>query len=101
MVPRITRRSVRPGLEALKDKERKATERVVTERTCPDCGGARLSKAARESRIDGRTIAGHCASEIGDLVDELERLAERWPGPVVPAALASLRRIVSVGLGYQ
>jgi excinuclease ABC A subunit len=38
--------------------------------------------------------------EIGDLVTELERVRKRWPGPVVPAALASLRRIVSVGLGY-
>ncbi|WP_433544712.1 ATP-binding cassette domain-containing protein [Streptomyces sp. CA-294286] len=100
VVPRVTRRFVKPGLEALKDKERKSTEQVVTERTCPECRGARLSQAALESRIDGRNIADYCAMEIGDLVTALEEVEDRWPGPVVPAALASLRRIASVGLGY-
>ncbi|WP_103502242.1 MULTISPECIES: excinuclease ABC subunit UvrA [unclassified Streptomyces] len=100
IVPRFTRRFVKPGLEALKGAERRAAERVVTERTCPACRGARLNPAALESRIDGRNIADYCAMETGDLVTELERVADRWPGPVVPAALASLRRIVSVGLGY-
>ncbi|WP_405647686.1 excinuclease ABC subunit UvrA [Streptomyces uncialis] len=100
VVPRLTRRFVKPGLESLKDKERRSTEQVVTERTCPECGGARLSRAALDSTIDGRNIADYCAMEIGDLVTELERVAGRWPGPVVPAALASLRRIASVGLGY-
>ncbi|NJQ03807.1 ATP-binding cassette domain-containing protein [Streptomyces zingiberis] len=100
LVPRLTRRFLKPGLEALKGKERRATEEVVTEKTCPACGGARLAPAALESRIDGRNIADYSAMEIGDLVAELERVAERWSGPVVPAALASLRRIRSVGLGY-
>ncbi|GHH51377.1 ATP-binding cassette domain-containing protein [Streptomyces candidus] len=100
IVPRVTRRFVKPGLEALKDKERKSTEQVVTERTCPQCRGARLSQAALESRIDGRNIADYCAMEIGDLVAALEEVEHRWRGPVVPAALASLRRIASVGLGY-
>ncbi|MBW1600589.1 excinuclease ABC subunit UvrA [Streptomyces sp. JJ66] len=100
LVPRFTRRFVKPGLESLKDKERRATEEVVSERTCRACGGARLAKAARESRIDGRNIADFCAMEVGDLIAELERVADRWPGPVVPAALAALRRIESVGLGY-
>ncbi|MEU6059828.1 excinuclease ABC subunit UvrA [Streptomyces sp. NPDC047097] len=100
IVPRFTRRFVKPGLDALKDKERKSTERVVTERTCPACEGARLNRAALDSRIDGKNIADYCAMEIGDLIEELERVADRWPGPVVPAALASLRRIESVGLGY-
>ena len=100
LVPRFTRRFVKPGLDSLKDKERKATEKVVTEQVCPACQGARLSPAAVASRIDGHNIADFCAMEIGDLVTELERLEKRWPGPVVPAALASLRRIESVGLGY-
>ncbi|MGD9483619.1 excinuclease ABC subunit UvrA [Streptomyces sp. TRM70308] len=100
IVPRFTRRFIKPGLESLKDKERRSAERVVTERTCPACRGARLARAARDSRIDGRNIADYCAMEIGDLIAELERVADRWAGPVVPAALASLRRIESVGLGY-
>ncbi|MEW1819121.1 excinuclease ABC subunit UvrA [Streptomyces diastaticus] len=100
VVPRLTRRFIKPGLESLKDKERKATEQVVTERTCEECRGARLSRAALESRIDGRNIADYCEMEIGDLVAELERVSDRWAGPVVPAALSSLRRIQSVGLGY-
>ncbi|MCX2968303.1 MULTISPECIES: excinuclease ABC subunit UvrA [Streptomyces] len=100
VVPRFTRRFIKPGLESLKDKERRSAEQVVTERTCPACRGARLARAALDSRVDGRNIADYCAMEIGDLIAELERVADRWAGPVVPAALASLRRIESVGLGY-
>ncbi|BBH70780.1 thiamine ABC transporter permease [Actinoplanes sp. OR16] len=100
LVPRFTRRFIKPGLDALKDKERRATEKLVTEQLCPACRGARLAPAALRSRIDGRNIADYAALEIGDLVTELERVEDRWPGPVVAAALASLRRIEAVGLGY-
>ncbi|MEV0379577.1 excinuclease ABC subunit UvrA [Nonomuraea sp. NPDC050643] len=68
----------------------------VRERTCATCGGARLNAAALASRIDGRNLADHCAMEVTDLIEVLERLHD----PVAEAAVESLRRIDTIGLGY-
>ncbi|SEG83657.1 excinuclease ABC, A subunit [Thermomonospora echinospora] len=100
LVDRFTRRYVKPGLESLKDRDRKHVEKVVSERTCPECEGARLNRAALDSRIRGRNIADYCAMEIGDLIEELCRVEGPAASAVVPSALAALRRIEAVGLGY-
>lgn len=100
LADRFTRRFIKPGLESLKERERTAAERVVTEQTCIDCGGARLNEAARGSRIRGLNLADHCSMEIGDLIAELHRITGPAADSVVPTALTALRRIESVGLGY-
>ncbi|GAA2611511.1 hypothetical protein GCM10009863_26430 [Streptomyces axinellae] len=103
VVPRFTRRFIKPGLESLSDRERESAERVVTEAACPECGGARLNERALASRIEGYRIADLCAMEIRELTRVLGGLAvARDPvgGPAVGAALAALGRIDAVGLGY-
>ncbi|MEU3186077.1 excinuclease ABC subunit UvrA [Streptomyces sp. NPDC006923] len=100
IVDRFTRRYLKPGLDALKGKERAAVERVVTQGRCAVCGGARLSPAALRSRIDGDSIADHTALEISELIPRLGRIDAPVVKPVVDAAVAALRRIEAVGLGY-
>jgi hypothetical protein len=39
-------------------------ERAVTFTTCPECGGTRLSEAARSSKIKRINIADACAMQI-------------------------------------
>ena len=97
---RFTRRYIKPGLDALKPKERIAVEQVVTEGSCEACGGARLGPAALDSRIAGENIADYCSLEITDLTRHLERIDAPPVKPVVQAALSALRRIEAVGLGY-
>jgi excinuclease UvrABC ATPase subunit len=91
LVPSITRRYLRAGA----DKQRLADGFVARGR-CPDCGGARVNAAARASRLDGRSIADLTALEIG----ELTPLLAGMDNPVAAAAVATLRRIEQVGLGY-
>jgi excinuclease UvrABC ATPase subunit len=62
-------------------------ERAVTFTTCPECGGTRLSAAARSSKIKRINIADACAMQINDLAEWLRRLKE----PSVAPLLASLR----------
>jgi len=103
LVPRFTRRFIEPGLESLSERERKHAERVVSEGVCPDCQGARLNARVLASRIEGRSLADLCAMEVRDLVEWLaDAKVAHDPvgGPAVSAALAALRRIDAVGLGY-
>ncbi|MEI5102764.1 excinuclease ABC subunit UvrA [Streptomyces sp. PmtG] len=100
LVDRFTRRFIKPGLHSLKDRQREAAERVVADRICPDCGGARLNATARATKIGRHTLADYCAMEVSDLIAVLERAKGPAATAVVPAALAVLHRIEAIGLGY-
>ena len=67
---------------------------------CPECGGTRLSKEARSSKIGGKNIADVCSMQISDLAEWIRGLDE----PSVAPLLAGLRHLVDsfveIGLGY-
>ncbi|MGY1948024.1 ATP-binding cassette domain-containing protein [Nocardia asiatica] len=100
LLERFDRLYVKRDLTALSDKNRAAARAVVTEEVCPDCGGARLNPAALASRIDGLGIADYGRLEISDLVEVLAGLDDPVARPIAQAAVARLRRIEEVGLGY-
>ncbi|MGW0659727.1 ATP-binding cassette domain-containing protein [Streptodolium elevatio] len=97
---RFERLYLKRGEDAISDHKRAAVERVVRQQACPACGGARLNPAALASRIDGRNIADWSAMGIGDLIPLLARIDEPVAAEVAAEALAGLRRIEAVGLGY-
>ncbi len=72
----------------------------LTEGVCPDCGGARLNRAALASLIDGRSIADLSAMQVCDLIPVLREIDDPVAGPVAAAAVAALERIDRIGLGY-
>jgi excinuclease UvrABC ATPase subunit len=84
----------------LSSEERAALAEVVAEAVCPECDGQRLNAAARASRIDGRNIAELAALEAVDLIAALEQIDAAVARPLVETAVAGLRRIERVGLGY-
>ncbi|MFI6216841.1 ATP-binding cassette domain-containing protein [Nocardia brasiliensis] len=100
IVVRFNRRYLDNGLDALKDKERKDVEQVVTTRTCEVCGGARLNTAALASKIKGKNIADYAAMEVSELIVELGKNDDPVAKPVVQAAVTALERLESIGLGY-
>lgn len=79
---------------------REELDRLMTERTCPACGGARLNEAARSSLIDGHSIVDWTAMSVV----ELRRLLDGFDDARVAPALAGVRHtldaLLSVGLGY-
>lgn len=100
VVTRFTRRYLKRDAHTLSDRDREAVARVVTEGSCPECGGTRLNAAARGSRIGAHNIADYAAMEIGELIGVLAALDDPVAKHVATAALAVLRRIEAVGLGY-
>ncbi|MEV0373756.1 excinuclease ABC subunit UvrA [Streptomyces sp. NPDC050636] len=100
LVHRFTRRFIAPGLDALKARQREVTEEMVADQACPDCHGTRLNAAARATKIGKYSLADYCAMEVSDLIAELERVAKGPAAVVAEAALAILRRIEAIGLGY-
>ncbi|HEY8583746.1 MAG TPA: ATP-binding cassette domain-containing protein [Capillimicrobium sp.] len=100
VVTRFERHYLRRDPRKLSADERAALADVVEDGPCSECGGQRVNAAARASRIGGRNIAELSALEAVDLARALEGLRDPDVAPLVEAALAGLRRIEAVGLGY-
>jgi excinuclease UvrABC ATPase subunit len=100
LIPKIQKSMLSKDVDALQPHVRAFVERVVTFTICPECGGTRLSKEARSSKIDGKNIADVCSMQISDLAEWISGLDE----PSVAPLLAGLRHLVDsfveIGLGY-
>src|SRR6184192_1293780 len=86
--------------DALQPHIRVFVDRAVTFTACPDCGGTRLSEAARSSRIRGINIADACAMQISDLAEWVRGLDEPSVAPLLAALLQTLDSFAAIGLGY-
>src|SRR5690349_22595527 len=53
LIPRIQKSFLSKDVDAMQPHIRAFVERAVTFTVCPDCGGSRLSEAARSSKING------------------------------------------------
>src|ERR1700755_276082 len=76
LIPKIQKSMLAKDVEAMQPHVRAFVERAVVFRTCPDCDGTRLAEAARESRIDGVSIADAAAMQITDLAAWVSALDE-------------------------
>src|SRR5438874_9150617 len=100
LIPRIQKSMLSKDVDALQAHVRAFVERVVTFTTCPDCGGTRLSEAARSSKIKRINIADACAMQISDLAAWVRGLDEPSVAPLLAALLQALESFVEIGLGY-
>jgi len=100
LIPTIQKSMLSKDIDALQPHIRAFVERVVTFTTCPDCGGTRLTAAARSSKIKGINIADACAMQITDLADWVRGLDEPSVAPLLAALLQTLDSFVDIGLGY-
>src|ERR1700691_3175140 len=66
LIPKIQRSFLAKDADALQPHIRAFVDRAVTVTACPECGGTRLSDAARSSRIGGINIADAGAMQISD-----------------------------------
>ena len=100
LIPKIRRSMLSKDVESLQPHIRAFVERAVTFMTCPDCGGTRLTEAARSSKIKGLSIADACALQISDLADWVRDLDEPSVAPLLEALRLNLDSFVDIGLGY-
>src|SRR5438093_9879184 len=83
LIPRMQKSFLSKDVDALQPHVRAFVERAVTFTVCPECGGTRLSEAARSSQIDGINIADACAMQINDLAEWVRGLDEPSVAPLL------------------
>jgi ABC-type dipeptide/oligopeptide/nickel transport system ATPase subunit len=100
LIPRIQKSMLAKDKEAMQQHVRAFADRAVTFTACPECGGTRLSEAARSSRIKGVNIAEACAMQTSDLAEWVDGLDEPSVAPLLAALGQTLDSFVEIGLGY-
>lgn len=100
LVSKIQKSMLSKDREAMQPHIRAFVDRAVTYTACPECGGTRLSEAARSSRIDGVNIADACAMQISDLAAWVTGLDEPAMAPLLSTLRRTLDSFVEIGLGY-
>ena len=86
--------------DSLQPHIRRFVDTAATFTDCPECGGTRLSEAARASKIAGISIADTCAMQITDLAGWVRGLDEPSVAPLLTALASTLDSFVEIGLGY-
>ncbi len=100
LIPKIQKSMLSKDVDAMQPHIRAFVERAVTFATCPECGGTRLSAAARSSKIKGKNIADVCAMQISDLAAWVRGLDEPSVAPLLDTLRHTLDSFVEIGLGY-
>jgi excinuclease UvrABC ATPase subunit len=100
LIPKLQKSMLSKDPDALQPHIRAFVDRAVTFTACPDCGGTRLSEAARSSRIRGINIADVCAMQISDLAEWVTGLGEPSVAPLLATLRQTLDSFVEIGLGY-
>ena len=100
LIPQIQKSYLSKDIDALQPHIRAFVERMATFTTCPECGGTRLSAAARSSKVEGVSIADACAMQISDLAAWARGVAEPSVAPLLSTLRHTLDSFVEIGLGY-
>ena len=100
LILRVQKSMLSKDKESMQPHIRAFVDRAVTFTTCPECGGTRLSEAARSSRINGVNIAEVCAMQISDSAGWVRGLDEPSAGPLLASLQQTLDAFVEIGLGY-
>jgi excinuclease UvrABC ATPase subunit len=100
LIPRVQKSILSKDKEAMQPHVRAFLDRAVTFRACPECGGTRLSEAARSSKIKGINIADACAMQISDPAEWVRGIDEPSVAPLLASVQRTLDSFVEIGLGY-
>ena len=100
--------TVENALAKVKDeKGMKRVEKFLKEDVCPECGGTRLSAAARAPKLRGISLDKACEKTLGELVEWVRGVPESLPETMRPMAgsicesfESAAKRLMDLGLGY-
>ena len=100
LVDQFTRKYINRDIKTLSERTQKALEPYIIMGPCESCGGARLSKAALESRINGYNIADLSALQIDELLAVIRSITSPNLTPLLEMLTTRLQSLVDIGLNY-
>lgn len=84
----------------MKEASMKRLTSVIHEKICPVCHGKRLNQAALSCKVAGYRIDEMCEMEFVKLKEVLLGIEDKRAATIVEALVASLTRMIDIGLPY-
>lgn len=88
------------GTEEQTDNTLKRINAFMKEKTCPSCQGRRLNERALSSKVLGYDIQEMCEMEFQELREVLKRMEDPRGKSIAQALIATLDRMIEIGLHY-
>lgn len=88
------------GAEEQSDNTLRKINTYMTEITCPDCQGKRLNSQALSCKVQGYSIHEMCEMEFTKLREVLAEVKDPRGRSIVDALIATLDRMIDIGLPY-
>ena len=88
------------GPEEQNDRVLQKINTYMEEKVCPDCGGKRLNEQAQSCKINGYSIVDMCEMELSQLKQVLSEITDVRAQSIVASLIASLDRMIDIGLPY-
>lgn len=89
------------------EKGMKRVEKFLRQDICPDCGGTRLSEAARAPKLRGISLADACKMTLSELTEWVNGVPASLPQEMRPMAQSicdsfqdAAKRLTDLGLSY-
>ena len=96
----LNRLLIKRDLSASGDRSILRLNKLLKEQECPHCRGKRLNAAALSCRINGYNIAEMCEMEFTRLSAVLRKITDPRSETIVNNLIASLTRLIDIGLPY-
>lgn len=100
LIPKFERTFLKKDPSHFKGERKEAFERIVTQKICPLCKGARLNRQALECKINGKNIAECAALQADALLEYVSKIKSAMAAPITNALSDRLAHLVFVGLDY-
>ncbi len=100
--------TVENALAKVKDESgMKRVEKFLRQSSCPECGGTRLSEAARAPLLRGISLSDACRMTLSEAIEWVRGVPESLPEEMRPMAksicesfMTAAKRLVDLGLEY-
>ena len=96
----LSRMLIRRDSSEVRDASLKKHMELIQEKTCPCCGGKRLNAKALSCKVAGVGIDEMCEMEFVKVRELLLGIEDKRAATIVESLVASLTRMIDIGLPY-
>lgn len=100
IVPYLNRTLLNRDTSTLREASTKKLMSLVHETQCPQCKGKRLNATTLSCKVAGYNIYEMCEMEFTQLVEVLKTINDPRASTLTEALIASLTRMIDIGLPY-
>lgn len=100
VIDKFDRKYVKIDLKSYSERTQKTVTRFITMGPCDECHGARITKKALASKIEGYNIADLSSMQVDKLLEVIKKFDSDENHALIKTVIERLSNLVEIGLDY-